>query len=163
MYTLLPLYLTEAFGVTILSAALTLALCRVGAIFGSFTTGTLSDRFPAGIMIMALLSANCILLLVFVTLQLDASMIAVLMGLGFISSSFFPLTFKLIADRTPQESRPPVTGFFMTTSLLIGGALAPLILGGAADIWDHRTAYLIPAVMSGAGALFVIATTRFRD
>jgi sugar phosphate permease len=51
----------------------------------------------------------------------------------------------------------------MTTSLLIGGALAPLILGGAADIWDHRTAYLIPAVMSGAGALFVVATTRFRD
>jgi MFS family permease len=61
-----------------------------------------------------------------------------------------------LADAVPAHLRGAGFGAFNLVSIVFGAALAPLAVGGLAEIWNLRVAFLIvsPPVYIGAYILF---------
>ena len=138
------------------------ALVIAGGIPGLLLGGRIADRYATRIRgARVVIPAICIAV-----------------GITFFAVSYLPMPFAIswtlelcgmftvwlaipalragVADAVPAHLRGAGFGAFNLVSIVLGGAAAPLLVGGLADIWNLRIAFLLvtPPVYLGAFVLY---------
>lgn len=136
--TFLLLYLTFR-GVSVASAGACLVAYSIGAIFGTFLGGELTDRFGSRRTIMLAMGASAPLVasipLVSVPGLFPVLLVVVLLA-GLATQAYRPAAFVLINDLMPANLKLMAFSM-MRTALNIGAAVAPLIAAGLILVdWD---------------------------
>lgn len=139
------------------------ALVLFGGVPGILLGGRLADRYMsrvrgARVVIPAycIWIGNALFMLSYLRMSLAASL-----GLELIA--FFVIVMAIpalragLADAVPAHLRGAGFGAFNLVSVLFGAALAPIVVGALADVWNLRVAFLIvsPPVFLGAYILFL--------
>jgi FHS family L-fucose permease-like MFS transporter len=83
-----------------------------------------------------------------------------LLSIGFFNSIMFPNIFSLgVNDLDPSEM-PLASGIINT--LIVGGAIVPLIMGGLTDAFSARGALLVPVICYGYITFFALKGSKIR-
>ena len=83
-----------------------------------------------------------------------------LLSIGFFNSIMFPNIFALsVRDLDPSEM-PLASGIINT--LIVGGAVIPLLMGSLTDIFSARGALLIPIICYAYIAFFALKGSKIR-
>jgi len=101
------------------------------------------------------------MLLIFAAFMLPASIgMWCLLSIGFFNSIMFPNIFSLgVRDLDPSEM-PMASGIINT--LIFGGAVVPLLIGGLTDAFSARWALLIPIICYGYITFFALKGSKIR-
>jgi FHS family L-fucose permease-like MFS transporter len=102
-----------------------------------------------------------IMLLIFSAIMLPpAPGMWCLLSIGFFNSIMFPNIFSLsVRDLDPSEM-PLASGIINT--LIVGGAIVPLLIGGMTDAFSVRWALLIPILCYGYITFFALKGSKIR-
>ena len=104
-------------------------------------------------------TVNMLLILAAVMLPATVGMWC-LLSIGFFNSIMFPNIFSLgVRDLDPSEM-PLASGIINT--LIVGGAVVPLLMGGLTDIFTARWALLIPILCYGYITFFALKGSKIR-
>ena len=98
---------------------------------------------------------NTILIISYTPIPAGLSLFLQLLGI-FAVTMAVPALRAGLADAVPAHLRGAGFGAFNLVSIVFGAALAPLLVGVLADIWNLRVAFLVvsPPVYVGAYILF---------
>lgn len=138
------------------------ALLIVGGVPGILLGGRLADRYAtkvrgARVVIPAycIWVGNTILIISYTPIPAGLSLFLQLLGI-FAVTMAVPALRAGLADAVPAHLRGAGFGAFNLVSIVFGAALAPLLVGALADIWNLRVAFLVvsPPVYVGAYILF---------
>ena len=101
------------------------------------------------------------MLLIFAAVMLPATIgMWCLLSIGFFNSIMFPNIFSLgVRDLDPSEM-PLASGIINT--LIVGGAVVPLLIGGLTDAFSARGALLIPILCYSYIAFFALKGSKIR-
>ncbi len=101
------------------------------------------------------------MLLIFAAFMLPATIgMWCLLSIGFFNSIMFPNIFSLgVRDLDPSEM-PLASGIINT--LIVGGAIVPLLIGGVTDAFTARWALLIPIICYGYITFFALKGSKIR-
>jgi len=101
------------------------------------------------------------MLLIFAAVMLPATIgMWCLLSIGFFNSIMFPNIFSLgVRDLDPSEM-PVASGIINT--LIVGGAVVPLLIGGLTDAFSARWALLIPILCYSYIAFFALKGSKIR-
>lgn len=101
------------------------------------------------------------MLLIFAAFMLPATIgMWCLLSIGFFNSIMFPNIFSLsVRDLDPSEM-PLASGIINT--LIVGGAVVPLLIGGLTDAFSARWALLIPILCYGYITFFALKGSKIR-
>jgi FHS family L-fucose permease-like MFS transporter len=101
------------------------------------------------------------MLLIFAAVMLPATIgMWCLLSIGFFNSIMFPNIFSLsVRDLDPSEM-PLASGIINT--LIVGGAVVPLLIGGLTDVFSARGALLIPILCYGYIVFFALKGSKIR-
>jgi MFS family permease len=144
------------------STALVATVVILAGIPGVLIGGRVADRYMARVKgARVVIPAYCIwignalFMASYVRMPLLPSMGLELIGFFAIVMSI-PALRAGLADAVPAHLRGAGFGAFNLVSVLFGAALAPIVVGALADIWNLRWAFLIvsPPVFVGAYILF---------
>ena len=84
-----------------------------------------------------------------------------LLSIGFFNSIMFPNIFSLgVRDLDPSEM-PLASG--MINTLIVGGAIVPLLMGGLTDVFSARGALLIPILCYAYITFFALKGSKIRN
>jgi MFS family permease len=140
----LPLYLIHNLGISPKTAILLLALYWTALLVGRTVAVSTLPRLPhARLLGGSALSAmfGC-LILAFTDNLFGAGTAILLIGAGF--ASIYPLVAEKIGRRFPYYNPGLFNGIF--SFALMGGMMAPAILGFAAELWGVRAVVWLPAL-----------------
>lgn len=137
--TFMPLYLTQSRGFEPELMALLMAVLGITSVVGCFVLPPLSDaigRKPVFFM-------SCLLAGALPVAALYAPgqiwVLVPLFGIGWIVNGIFPLFMATVpAESIDLRLTGTLTGLVMGVGEVLGGVAAPLLAGGAADIWGLR-------------------------
>jgi MFS family permease len=138
------------------------ALLILGGIPGILLGGRLADRWAtrvrgARVVIPAycLFVGNTILIVSYLPVPGGVSLLLQLIAI-FATTMAIPALRAGLADAVPAHLRGAGFGAFNLVSIVFGAALAPLLVGVLADVWNLRVAFLLvsPPVYIGAYILY---------
>jgi len=138
------------------------ALLIAGGIPGILLGGRLADRYATRVRgARVVLPAYCIgvgnSFFVVSYLPLPAWLSLALQYVGILAVTMaIPALRAGLADAVPAQLRGAGFGAFNLVSIVFGAALAPILVGGLASVWNLRVAFLVvsPPVYVGAWVLF---------
>ncbi len=161
----LPTYFNRTQGIPISQAGLKTAGIIVCAIIGMPIGGFLADRWAKTRLNSRLIFCTVITLmsavLCFAGFWLFGGNIqyAFLLGMGLILSSFIGAAHTATQEVIHPGLRAMSAGLAVVTTTLIGGSLAPVVIGAISDAADLQTAMkVLPAFLVLASTLFFIGT-----
>jgi putative MFS transporter len=158
--TLAPTLFTDK-GYSLAASTTYLLVSGIGFLVGAYATTRLSDRLERKYLISAFAVVWGAALLVIGY----AVSPGVIIGIGFLASATIGLTVPLLYTYTAEHFRTNAraTGVALSDGLgHVGGAIAPLIVLGAASAWGFSAGFLIMGISGFVTAglvLFGIATT----
>jgi MFS family permease len=138
------------------------ALIMFGGIPGVLLGGRLADHYAtrirgARVVIPAycIFVGNTIFIVSYLPIPSGLSLFLQLLAI-FAVTMAIPALRAGLADAVPAHLRGAGFGAFNLVSIVFGAALAPLAVGGLADVWNLRVAFLVvsPPVYIGAYILF---------
>jgi MFS family permease len=156
----LPYYYSTVMHYSILFAALLASVVLIAGLAGKFTIGTISDHFNRKLMIFVILIAVTLSYLLFFSSPTSPALTLIgAVGMGFFTSSLFPVMQSLIADNSKGRIG---TGLGIgTTAQSIATVIAPNITTLFFTLGVGRALALdaiIPAALSIVVALFLMET-----
>jgi FHS family L-fucose permease-like MFS transporter len=104
-------------------------------------------------------AVNVLLILAAVMLPATIGMWC-LLSIGFFNSIMFPNIFALAVNDLDPSEMPLASGIINT--LIAGGAIVPLLIGGLTDIFSARGALLIPILCYAYIAFFGLKGSKIR-
>jgi MFS transporter, FHS family, L-fucose permease len=81
-------------------------------------------------------------------------------SIGFFNSVMFPNIFALSVDGLDKSEMSMASGLINT--LIVGGAVIPLLMGAVADNWSVRYAFLLPVICYAYIVFFALAGSRHK-
>jgi len=163
VYNFIPLMLVNERGVSIETANTVLGISRVGGFIATFLVGFLLDRYGVRILLflsllltglstmgIALAGPFPVLIIVFI-IQAVASLV------------FFPIGLVGISKITDTQERSAFTGGIMAASVILGGGVAPFVMGVVADIWGFQVGILMLGVIAVLSPLALISLRDLKE
>jgi len=146
---------------TVIVGVTTLIASTIGILLGGVIADKLQEKTPAGRIILVSFSTllSIPLLLLGLTFTGNLFLFAFFFGLGAMLLSFYfgPMT-AVIQDVVPNNLRATSIAIYIFIIQLVGGSLAPAIVGRLSDIFDLRIALQIATAGQLFGGLFFLMT-----
>ncbi|HIW95845.1 MAG TPA: MFS transporter [Candidatus Corynebacterium gallistercoris] len=149
--------LTEDFGVTPSTAALTVSAATGGLALMVIPTGIISERFGRRIILQVSVLVSTFLSLLLVVLPSIQSIIAIRLVQGFAIAGVPAVMMAFLAEEVDKKYLPRIMGFYIAGNSL-GGLIGRLIPGIALDFFPWRTAIALSAVFAIAMAILTVFT-----
>jgi len=154
IYFIAPLYLTKELHLSIGHADSVLGISRLGGIAVAVACGYLADRFNLKKIMFVIMFFTGVFT---VALGLASAewVVAVLFLQATFVTGFFPLGLVMIARLFSQEERGVATGLILMIGVVLGGGLAPYLLGIAGDLISFRAGILVTGLLATLSSLLV--------
>ncbi len=150
-----PSYFTSVLGFDIAKAGIFFTIMLIAGAMSPVIFGYASDRFSRRpVILVAVLSSALSIYLLTLATNLYA-VVADLLFLGFTLYSSASVLQAFLADVADPEIRDVVFGLFFAIEMTLGG-IAPLVLGLIIDLWGFKQAFIVTALLSAAGAVFIL-------
>ncbi len=81
-------------------------------------------------------------------------------SIGFFNSVMFPNIFALSVDGLDKSEMSMASGVINT--LIVGGAVLPVLMGAVADAWSVRFAFILPVISYAYIAFFALVGSRHK-
>lgn len=149
----LPLYLNESYHVPLCWVGLLISLYGIGALYGSYRGGSLSDRFDSKMLTRVCMTgaAVCLFLL---SLPIPLWLfVPVLVVSGLCDGAFRPINQRLVLEPCPPARRAQAQGMLRVAFNL--GVAVSGVTGGFLAGFGYRWVYFSEAVATGIAALWV--------
>lgn len=157
--TYLPLYMSDVAGAGLWLAGASLTIVEAAGVVGALSSGTLSDRWGrGGVLIVVTLLAPAAMLAFVLGPSVLALPMLVLVGLAAIGNT--PVFLAIVQDAFPDH-RALANGTFLAVSFLVR-AVGVYLIGVLADGLGLRQAFLISAVIALLGVPSVRLVLRGR-
>lgn len=147
--TFFPAFLLERGASTWVSGA-GMTLIFTAGVLGSFTVGSLSDRFNRVKILAIITVALFAFMLVFLRVT-GWMQIPVIILMGFFEIAALPVLMALVQERFMEE-RAFINGMFLSMNF-VGTSLAVPLVGRLADIYNFQTTFQIAAYVVPVGLL----------
>ena len=162
--TYLVVFFTDGYGLSLSAANLTLtAMFVVGAVVILFG-GALADRLQPSTVLMGALAVVCLLIATFASMAVPAVVaMAVAVAVGAVQSGSGPARSKLV-DRFAPGGGVGQSFAVMTVGMMLGGTIAPPVVGAVIEVAGLRVAFLVLAGIAATALVFTAAiVTRYDD
>ena len=153
IYNILPLFLVDEKDFSVEAANHLFAITRIGGFAGQICIGFFLDRLDTKKILIVLTALSGISGIVLAFSHSAVLLVTMLFLQGTFCVAFFPAGMMAISKLTVLEERGTFTGILMSTSLLMGIGITPLILGSIADVSSFQTGILILALVNLAACL----------
>jgi MFS family permease len=151
VYYIIPLYLTKELSIDMGYANTILGFSRLGGVLAALSTGFLVERFglrrsmfgimlATGLLTIALVVKDPVLLMVFLFLQ------------AAISFAFFPMVLISISRTFEQEMRGQATAFVITLATIGGNGVVPYLLGLSGDLMSFSIGIGVLGILTSTAA-----------
>jgi MFS family permease len=161
--TYVVVHLTEGYGLSLGLANLTLTATFVGGALLMLGGGALSDRFPAGTLLVAAYAAIALLTALVASLAVPA---VLAMGLAIATGGFRagsgPPRSKLV-DRFADSGALGQSFAVITVGMMLGGTVAPPLFGYLIETAGLRWAFYAMAAVMVAAVAFAVGILRTYD
>jgi FSR family fosmidomycin resistance protein-like MFS transporter len=147
----LPTFLVDE-GSELWLAGISLSVLEAAGIVGALLGGSLSDRFGRRTILYVSLAATPILMLLFLVTS-DWLRFPLLLAMGLMALSVTPVVMALVQESFP-ENRALANGVYMSLNFVIRSVVVVMV-GGMADLWGMRLAFLVCALITIGGLPFV--------
>lgn len=155
--TFFPAFLLERGASTWLSGA-GMTLIFSAGVLGSYTVGSLSDRFNR-IKILGIITIVLFILMVIFPRVNGWAQIPMLLLLGFFEIAALPVLMALVQEGFMEE-RAFINGLFLSMNF-VGNSLAVPLVGRLADLYNFQTSFQIAAYILPFGLLGMAWIYRF--
>ena len=152
--TYLPLFMSNTLSANLWLAAASLTILEAAGVAGALLSGTLSDRWGRGGVLLFLFIASPLLLFAFLYSPAWLTL-PLLVALGLTAISHTPVLLAIVQDEFP-DNRALANGTFLALTFLLR-ALGIWVLGLLADGVGIRSAFL----WSGVAALLSVPAVWF--
>lgn len=149
----LPLYLNESYHVPLRWVGLLISLYGIGALYGAYRGGSLSDRFDSKMLTRVCMTgaAVCLFLL---SLPIPLWLfVPVLVASGLFDGAFRPINQRLVLEPCAPARRAQAQGMLRVAFNL--GVAVSGVTGGFLAEFGYRWVYFSEAVATGIAALWV--------
>jgi NNP family nitrate/nitrite transporter-like MFS transporter len=154
IYTMLPLYLVTELGMGRNPANTLIALSRVSGLIMSFVGGWATDRIgPKRTLKIILIVTGIMTVLLGIAPNRYAHVSVFLQPL--VAICFFPAGFAAVSFIFPPKSRNLAVSLIVPLAFLVGGGIAPMVIGFIGDIGSFALGIAISGGLIMAGSIFV--------
>ncbi len=148
----ISLYAADNLGVTEAIAAMLVAIPPAISLFAAPVGGYLSDRFGSVPVLLVISFLAIPLVYLLGRAPSVTTLVALLVGIGIVSSACMPTSESYIAGKTPSRRRATLFGIYFFASTEVSGLLAPVV-GNLIDRFGFPSSFAMASAAMAAVAV----------